>query len=77
MENDNTISISTLEDIVNKVPIKDIDTFLVDLKNRLLLTQWAIEINKQMWAEIVVQSTKEMLWINDWNNEQNIHIDII
>ena len=63
------ISIKTIEDIVNKVPIEDIDNFMKDLKSRLTIHN----VMKMFWW-MAKSNDKEFKRINDWKHDANITI---
>lgn len=65
------ISIKSVSDIVNKVPLEDIDNFITDLKN------WYIMMKSvEMYNGLIKTNNEEMLWVNDWKNDHNVNITL-
>ena len=58
------ISIKTVEDMVNKVPIEDLDIFLKDLKAWLTMHK-TVGIVSETFGEVVAMNDTELKWIND------------
>jgi len=69
------ISIKSVSDIVNKVPLEDIDNFMVDLKWWYICMMWAIKFNNIVPWTIQVDYN-EIIRINDWKNDKNVNITI-
>lgn len=70
------IEISSLKDIVDKVPIECIDSFLIDLKSWIELTHKWNQL-KKMFPWMIEHDDTTIQWVNDWKNEADIQIDFI
>lgn len=75
MEN-KIIKISNLKDIIDKVPIDCIDSFLVDLKSRIELTHKGNALKKLLPEWMIEHDDTTIQWVNDWKNEADIQIEI-
>lgn len=71
------IEISSLKEIIDKVPIDCIDSFLVDLKSRIEITHKANELMKVLPAWSLVHDDTTIQRVNDWENYADIKIDLL
>jgi len=72
---DKTINISTLKDILDKVPIECVDSFLIDLKGWIELCHKGRILQKQFPWMIEYDDTT-IPRLNDWGNKVHIQIKI-
>jgi len=72
-----TIDIKTLQDIIDKVPLDNIDMFLVDLKNWFVMTKQIEDIKWLLPKGSVVHDTTTLNWINDGSHDADVQIDIL
>ncbi len=72
-DNSVRISIKSVSDIVNKVPLEDIDNFIKDLKGWYIMMHGVKKFNSILWWGITT-NYEEMVRVNDWKNDKNMNI---
>jgi hypothetical protein len=71
-----TIKISSLKDIIDKVPIENVESFLVDLRSRIWLTHTSNQLKKILPPWSIEYDDTTIQRVNDGENYANIKIDL-
>lgn len=80
-DNSERISIKSVSDIVDKVPLEDIDNFITDLKGWYTMMKTIKTFDSVLWISKLVKwwvqtNYNEMLRVNDWKHDKNVNITL-
>ena len=70
------IEITTLEDIIKKVPMEDLETFITDLRAWLLISYNVEMLKAKLPVGMMLSTPTTMSWINDWKNDINTNVTV-